>query len=118
MEYERSRLAAAGRPDLRPTWASLEDNTLGYDILSWSVLADGSARELAIEVKSGRSSPVLIHISRGEWRYAASNKSHLFHVWDVSEEKLRVMKSAEINVSVPENRGSGSWESFTLAVQV
>ena len=57
LNYERKRLAKAGRPDLVDSisWVAEENDFLGYDISSFDFDDAGNAHEIHIEVKTTKS---------------------------------------------------------------
>lgn len=117
IEYERRRLASLGRHDLEPDWVALQNNTAGFDIRSW-VVGAGTVAELNIEVKASKTSPVLIHVTRHEWQRSLASPHYVFHVWDVSERRLRVLSASEVAENAPQDRGTGEWQDFVVAINV
>lgn len=118
MAHERAILEELGAPEIFPQWESLEDNNLGYDISSWDVSSTPSVVKKTIEVKAGRSNPVLIHVSRGQHNYARNAQRHEFHIWNLATETLRVLPASAILEHAPSDQGNGKWMEFTLAIDV
>jgi hypothetical protein len=81
LEFERRRLARAGRPDLarRIHWVSQTSVSAGYDVQSYET--NGSARY--IEVKATQSSGGAFPMSIGEWD-AASRHAKKYAIYRVT----------------------------------
>ena len=109
IEYETARLNALGIPEV-PRWVAVEDNTVGYDVLSYDRGSVGPVAKL-IEVKSSRSQPAEIFLTRKEWETALDREpNYRFHIWLFPGEELLELTPAELAPHVPENRGMGLWE--------
>lgn len=77
-----------------PKWISYEDNTAGYDVLSWSKELD----EIFIEVKATKNSNGSFYLSKGEWRFSVSAKDNYFiHVWIQDKKEPRIITYNELN---------------------
>ena len=111
-EKERSRLEQA-EITLMPEWVSLDDNSLGYDILSYD-LVDGTISPKQIEVKGAMRD--LIYISKNEWRNAMSASRYEFHIWVMPREECFILKASELEPHVPKDRGDGQWESISISI--
>jgi Domain of unknown function (DUF3883) len=108
LEMERDRLRKEGL-EREPIWVALDDNSLGYDILSYIVL-DGEVRNRLIEVKTTASRMPRFIISRNEWRAAEQYADSLvFHVWLVPTWELRVISTQDVSQHIAINRGNGEW---------
>jgi len=111
MRYETDRLVQLGRPDLVPTWMSVEDNTLGYDVRSYKVSQEGVS-PLNIEVKSTRFLPVSFFLTKNEWKRASSAPDlHIFYVWYLPQDRLIEIRPDQLRPSIPVDIGGGNWES-------
>ena len=111
LEYERSRLEALGIVR-EPQWVSLEDNTLGYDILSYDLDAGYIVNRL-VEVKSTLSDSIFL--TRTEWENAVGSPERtVFHVWSLPAKELREYKVAEIVVNIPFDQGAGRWQDVRI----
>jgi hypothetical protein len=108
--YEREcTLAAASGIERTPMWVSIEDNSLGYDILSYRREGEHEVNRL-IEVKSTQSNPPRLILTRNEWNTAAQYGDALeFHLWTLQPKELYVLTVSEMQQHIPENRGSGMW---------
>ncbi len=110
LAYERHR---TGR---EPKWVALDSNADGYDVLSR--VSDADQRRLTIEVKasSQRALTGSFHVTRNEWNLAVESLNHTFHLWDVSglPPRLAVLEIDQLEKHIPENQGSGSWESAMI----
>lgn len=108
LAYEEDRLAALGMA-LKPRWIAIEDNTAGYDVLSYEPSEFGAVNQL-IEVKGTTDKAPRMFLTRGEWakavQYAAAYR---FHVWKFPSQTLTVFTVAEIAEHIPSQTGSGEW---------
>ncbi len=81
IDAEKKRLSELGIK-LKPKWIGLDDNTAGYDVLSYDPGIPEPTNKL-IEVKSTIASPLRFILTRGEWDKAKSiGSSYCFHIWD------------------------------------
>ncbi len=109
MDYEVRRLSALGISNL-PKWIALDDNSAGYDILSYE---KGSVEPVAklIEVKSCARRPQQIFLTRNEWETAIERApNYLFHVWILPEEKLIELTQDDLRAQIPQDRPGGQWQ--------
>lgn len=107
------------RTGYEPKWLALEDNGLGYDLLSRQSPANG--RNLCIEVKTCSSAPQQLFISKYEWKVATTKPpgEHLFHVWDItntSNPTLYTPSAGDLEPHIPSNVGVGEWETCSLSL--
>lgn len=108
LERERERLAMEGLA-LEPVWVAIEDNRIGYDILSYSKTPEGHTNRL-IEVKATTSQPPSFIITRNEWLKASQFGDTLeFHVWSFPKKTLRILAMKEVQPHIPLNQGEGEW---------
>lgn len=110
MYYETERLRAAGRNEA-PVWKSIEDNTVGYDVGSYTISEFG-LKNLQIEVKASISNPLEFHVSKNEWRVAQDfGEAYLFHIWDMRKNPpvLHIRTVAEVAPHIPQNQADGEW---------
>lgn len=115
LEYERKRLKELGI-EHQPKWQAIDDNTLGYDILSFKSGGEFPT-QLMIEVKSSSHNPPTMVISREEWRKAKQvGENYLFHFWDVKADRLYECGVGVIDAHIPENRGLGEWKDVYIPV--
>ena len=115
MEYEIKRLAALGISN-SPRWISIDDNSAGYDVHSYN---KGPVEPVAklIEVKSTVRQPGEIYITRNEWETALDMApNYYFHIWTLPEKHLTELTPADIEPSMPVNRGNGSWQVAKVAL--
>jgi hypothetical protein len=108
--YEREcKLVADAGIERAPMWVSIEDNSLGYDILSYRREGEHEVNRL-IEVKSTQSNPPRLILTRNEWNTVAQYGDALeFHLWTLQPKELYVLSAGEMQQHIPENRGSGMW---------
>jgi hypothetical protein len=109
IEYE------IGRTGREPLWKSIDSNLAGYDLLS--VVSKDDPRPLKIEVKAAnRKDGKVFFVSKNEWETAITG-SYVFHIWLLGDEPQLLLKlPSEVEVDIPVNRGSGSWQSVSIAV--
>ena len=113
IEYELERLDNLGITKT-PKWISLEDNTIGYDILSYDHWGSFIVSRL-IEVKSTMSNSIFI--SRNEWNNAATSVDKtVFHIWVLPREELIELTAAEMKAHVPNDNGDGLWQNVRVSI--
>jgi hypothetical protein len=114
-DYEVAELARLGIV-LEPKWIAVDDNTVGYDVLSFRVGASGIVN-LLIEVKSTIASPLRFFVSRNEWEQAVKlGDSYVFYVWDlaVMPPRLYVRTKAQIAPHIPSDQQRGKWTNVEI----
>lgn len=120
LRLERERVKRLGI-DADPKWQSIDDNTLGYDILSYRPGEKGFPQNLLIEVKSSRQNPPVAIISRNEVKKAEASKDrYIFHVWHVKEGKpahLHIWTYEQIAEHIPCDRGGGEWKDVSIPLR-
>lgn len=115
IEYERKRLAAEGIDDHEPVWKSIDDNTLGYDILSYEKGDIGNIEEIMIEVKASIYEPVRFIVTRNEWETAEANaRTYRFYIWNLARERLNVLNMSHLAKHIPKDSGTGRWLQVEL----
>ncbi|WP_354674862.1 DUF3883 domain-containing protein [Cupriavidus alkaliphilus] len=98
----------------KPVWAAIEDNSLGYDILSYRKIGVAEVSKL-IEVKSSALSPPRLILTRKEWEAAMMYGEALeFHLWSTSSKELRIIAVEEMRQHIPKNCGKGEWLNVEL----
>lgn len=113
LNYERERLRSCGI-EKQPKWIALDDNLAGFDIQSYMQSPFGH-KNLLIEVKSSKSNPLRIILTRGEWDAAQKyDDAYVFHVWRLPSEELIIKTVQEIAVHIPNDNGSGHWTELQI----
>lgn len=115
--YEKKRLVSLGLIDLEPIILAIDDNSAGYDVMSFDKDREGNVYELKIEVKASTSSPVWFVISRNEWDTACKNQSsYLFYIWNLETELVKTFSVEDLLPHMPKDSGVGRWRDaeFTL----
>ena len=108
LEYEKARLETLSI-NREPLWVSLEDNTLGYDILSYDKGSNGVVNRL-IEVK--RTASNSIFVTRNEWNNALSaRQNYLFHIWHMPSRKFIEYSVKSMKTNIPKDQGTGVWQN-------
>lgn len=114
MSHERDRLAAVGHTGMEPFWVAIQDETLGYDVLSCD-LSSGVAKALYIEVKASEQKPFVFFLSEKEWEFAQKCKDpFVFHFWHVPGKELRVVTVDQVAPHIPVNQGTGTWKKVQI----
>ncbi len=117
IEHETQRLAKLGIQQ-KPKWMAIEDNTAGYDVLSFDKGTAGPVNRL-IEVKSTIASPLRFYLTRNEWEKARNAQmSYVFHVWNLSASPPRLFEisAQDISSHIPTDRGSGRWSNVEIPI--
>ncbi|MBH0158666.1 DUF3883 domain-containing protein [Fictibacillus sp. 5RED26] len=112
IEFERKRTGN------EPIWQSIDSSFSGYDLLS--IQAANNPNSLMIEVKASKqdSRCINFHISKNEWDVATASKDkYVFHIWSLNPiQQLFVLNYYEISHHIPDNKGSGKWESVLISL--
>ena len=110
LQYERIRT------EREPTWLSLENNLLGYDLAS--VISKTNHESLFIETKCSEKSIgyASFFLSRNEWKVASEKPNFKFHLWCLNEEdfSLATLDVAELEVCIPKDRAAGKWVTIEI----
>ncbi|MDX8458389.1 DUF3883 domain-containing protein [Mesorhizobium humile] len=114
-DFEKQRLLDLGI-DTDPVWVGLDDNTAGYDVLSYEPGVPENTNKL-IEVKSTVASPMRFFVTRNEWNQALKSKhAYFFHIWDMHKEPptLYVRTVAQIAPHIPTDNDKGKWSNAEI----
>ena len=117
LAHEEAELASLGINQL-PIWMAIEDNFVGYDVLSYRLTAEG-IQNLLIEVKSTVASPLRFIVTRNEWNNADKvGEAYLFHVWDMDREppELFVRTVEQVRPHIPVDNDKGKWKTAEIPV--
>ncbi len=115
LEHERMRLKGLGISE-EPRWVALEDNTLGYDILSYDFDSEGRIVSRLVEVKSKLSDTIFL--TRNEWENAfGAAQRTVIHVWDLPQERLREYRTSEMAPNIPLDQGTGTWQHVRITLE-
>lgn len=113
LKYEQIRLRGIGI-NLRPVWMAVEDNTAGYDILSYDHGMSAPVSRL-IEVKSSKGGDSF-YLTKNEWKTAVKFKdSYVFHIWDLGRDFLYELKASAIAPFIPVDTEQGEWTDARIA---
>lgn len=113
LDYERARLQREGIAR-EPVWVAIEDNMVGYDVLSYA-LHDGAEVSCLIEVKTTQSSPPRMILSRNEWETAQQfGSAFQFHLWILPAGDLTILSVEDVRAHIPTDNGQGKWESVEI----
>ncbi|MCR4522516.1 DUF3883 domain-containing protein [Bosea sp. 47.2.35] len=114
---ERAELVRLGIERL-PVWMAIDDNTVGYDVLSYRPTPTGESN-LLIEVKSTIASPLRFYITRNEWENADQvGEAYIFHVWDMEKNPavLHVRTVEQIRPHIPLDNAKGKWKTAEIPI--
>lgn len=117
LDFETVRLTKLGI-DKAPRWIAIDDNTVGYDILSYDNGNFGPVNRL-IEVKSSIASPLRFFITRNEWESALKyGQSYYFHIWNLSLPipQLHERSALQVRKHIPEDNNRGKWTIAEIPV--
>ncbi|MBX5248780.1 MULTISPECIES: DUF3883 domain-containing protein [unclassified Rhizobium] len=115
LEREKFFLANEGI-DRMPRWIAIDDNTVGYDVLSYRKLGESLANFL-IEVKSTIASPMRFILTRNEWEVAeGAGEAYIFHIWDMTKNPpiLHTRTTEEIRPHIPNDNERGRWKDAEI----
>lgn len=113
LRYEQTRLRELGI-SLRPLWMAVEDNTAGYDILSYDRGVSAPVSRL-VEVKSSKNGDSF-YLTKNEWKTALKFKdSYVFHIWDLRNDFLYELKATAIAPFIPLDTDQGEWTDARIA---
>lgn len=113
LEAERIRLASEGCP-FEPEWIALDDNSAGYDILSY-VNRESQWLSRAIEVKSSTADAIRFFLTRNEFETAARMADRYeLHFWGRSSLRATVLDSGTVVSHAPMDQGKGKWQEVLI----
>ncbi len=116
LEYEKKRIATLGI-DKDPYLVSIEDETLGYDVHSFTI-SNERVLPFYIEVKGTTAAEPRFFLSRNEWTNCSRLQPHYaFYIWDVNENKLSILSHDTLLAHIPADRGSGLWMDARLILK-
>ena len=119
LNYEINRLKMIGLGDMMPLWKSIEDNTAGYDVMSYDFDHEGTVREVYIEVKASNAEPCRFFLTRGEWDIAIDkNAAYMFHLWNMSNEELNICAVEQVKAHIANDKGQGRWVTIELPFSI
>jgi hypothetical protein len=106
--YENAQLLSLGIAET-PRWVALEDNTLGFDVVSFRK-RDDEPYEIYIEVKGSAATPARFILTRNEWDKAESiGERYFLYVWNIGDKSLRIISQRDLFLHIPSDKGSGHW---------
>jgi len=117
LEHEINRLRELGI-NMSPLWVSVDDNTVGYDILSYDLGEFGPMNRM-IEVKSTIASPLHYNVSRNEWEKGRMyGKSYHFHIWNLAVTPPRLYERTldDVLQHIPFDQRKGKWTNVDIPV--
>jgi hypothetical protein len=117
--HELSRMKKEGIAE-EPRWIGLDDNTKGYDVLSFELDGNKLVNKL-IEVKSTIASPLRFRVTRNEWEQAEKfGSAYVFHVWDLAKDPaiLYVCTVNQVRQHIPVDSEKGKWKDAEIPVGI
>lgn len=107
MEIERRKLATLGRTDLikKIKWISSEKDGYGYDIVSFDILPNGTAKDIVIEVKTtscGINTPFNISLNEVNVSKTRGNSYYIYRIYNLDESGSNI-KYYKVNGAVEDN---------------
>ncbi len=104
-EYEKNKLMNLNI-NIMPSWDSLDDDTLGYDITSYNELK----KEIFIECKYSENKINNFYLSRREYNRALGKKEFYFvHYWNATNTKPIILDFNKLKELVLENKENTEW---------
>jgi hypothetical protein len=120
LQREAGELAKLGIQKV-PVWMAIEDNTAGYDVLSYTPGEFGPQNKL-IEVKSTIANPPNFTLTRNEWEQAKKfGTAFVFHIWVFGGTKPPVFFEktvAQVTPHIPQDTGKGKWKNAIIPVKL
>jgi hypothetical protein len=114
VRYEIERLSRIGIAD-EPKWVALDDEWLGYDVLSFDYNSTGQIFNRLIEVKACSAWPLRIYLTRNEWdRATQAQDAYKFHIWHLPSETLTELTFQDLRQHIPCDNGSGKWRETLI----
>jgi hypothetical protein len=120
LEYERRTLAALGI-DRRVEWVGFDDNTKGFDVLSYKLAIDGTVVPKLVEVKSTIASPLRFRVTRNEWEQARKfGDAYVFQIWDMTKDTAEpfVRTVDQVRPHIPTDNEKGKWKDAEIPVGI
>ncbi len=119
LAHEAERLKKEGIEET-PKWIGLDDNTKGYDVLSYDRVGNAISNKL-IEVKSTIASPLRFRLTRNEWEQAErSGAAYIFHIWDMQKmpPALHIRTVDQVKPHVPTDGEKGKWKDAEIPIGI
>ena len=92
--------------NIKPSWVSLDDDTLGYDITSYNELKN----EIFIECKYSENKINNFYLTRREYNRALGKKEFYFvHYWNSTNAKPIILDFYKLNELVLDNKENTEW---------
>jgi hypothetical protein len=114
-EKELERLSKEKCP-LFPEWVALEDNFMGYDILTYHKTRGGWQKHY-LEVKSSETGITRFYLSHREAAIATRfTENYSLDFWDVKSGTLRQLSGNELLAHLPINQGQGKWQEVLVTI--
>jgi hypothetical protein len=99
-----------------PSHMSINDDSLGYDILS--VKSEKDHKDIMIEVKSSSSNNLRFFLTSNEYNKCHKFKNdyfiYLIDESDKNKKHLYVIKWKDIKLHIPKNIGKGEWKNVEI----
>lgn len=119
LAHEAERLTREGI-EQKPRWIGFDDNTKGYDVLSFEWSGNKVVNKL-VEVKSTIASPLRFRVTRNEWERAETfGSAYVFHIWDLQKNPpiLHVRTVHQVRPHIPGDNEKGKWKDAEIPVGI
>jgi hypothetical protein len=111
MSYERDQLQKLDINEF-PLLSSLDDETLGYDVISFRKHLNSTKR---IYIEAKYSSGMRFFLTRNEWESAENYKDDYFlYFWNEGSRGPRILKYSEVSKYIPKDKKSSRWETLSI----
>lgn len=112
-DSEKKRLASEGCP-LSCQWVALEDNFIGYDILTYQKTLNGWQKHF-VEVKSSETGIFRFYLSYREAAVAMKfPDNYSLHFWDTKSKTRIELSGKELLAHLPVDQGQGKWQEVLV----
>jgi len=119
LEFEQQRLATQGVEHVSPRWMAIEDNSLGYDLLSYRRSITGAITEVLIEVKSTTRDMPSFYVTRNEWKRASNALDrYIFHIWTAGSSEPLELPATDVKTHIPQDCGAGAWQDVLIQLNI
>lgn len=114
-ERERKRLTSEGCP-MPCQWVALEDNFIGYDILTYQKTVSGWQKHY-VEVKSSETGIFRFYLSYREAAIAIRfPDNYSLHFWEAKSETLSELSGRDLLAHLPVDQGQGKWQEVLITL--
>lgn len=110
LEYENNKLNKL-KIDKKPSWDGFDDDTLGYDILSY----DEKLNQIYIECKYSDTNLHKFYLSRNEYKKSLGKKNYYYiHYWNKVISEPIIIDYNKLQKLVLENKENTEWINLEI----